>query len=68
MQGSLLYEEDRADKALKYLEEGLCIRELRYGEEHESCADTMQWMGNLMRKHGEASNPLDYFKFYVELN
>lgn len=60
-------EEDRADEALECLEEALRIRELHYGEEHESCADTMQWMGNLLRKNGDAANALDYFKFALSI-
>ena len=48
---------------MEYLEEALRIRELHYGEEHESCADTMQWLGNLMRQYGDPSDALDYFKF-----
>mmetsp|Transcript_19746 Transcript_19746/g.37053 ORF Transcript_19746/g.37053 Transcript_19746/m.37053 type:complete len:204 (+) Transcript_19746:506-1117(+) len=27
----------------------------------------MQWMGNVLRKHGEASNALDYFKFALSI-
>lgn len=49
------------------MEEALRIRELHYGEEHESCADTMQWMGNLLRQYGDASDALDYFKFALRI-
>ena len=52
---------------MECLEEALRIRELHYGEEHESCADTMQWMGNLLRKHGDPSDALDYFKFALSI-
>lgn len=67
IQGALLCEEDRADEAMECLEEALRIREIHYGEEHESCADTMQWMGNLLRKHGDPSEALDYFKFALSI-
>ena len=66
-QGALLCEEDRAEEAMECLEEALRIRELHYGEEHVSCADTMQWMGNLLRKHGDPSDALDYFKFALSI-
>lgn len=49
------------------LEEALRIREFHYGEEHESCADTMQWMGNCLRKHGDALEALEYFKFALSI-
>ncbi len=49
------------------LEEALRIRELHLGEEHESCADTMQWMGNCLRKFGDPSDALDYFKFALSI-
>lgn len=52
---------------MECLEEALRIREIHYGEEHESCADTMQWMGNLLRKHGDPSEALDYFKFALSI-
>ena len=60
-------EEDRAEEAMECLEEALRIREIHYGEEHESCADTMQWMGNCLRKHGDPSDALDYFKFALSI-
>lgn len=60
-------EADKADEAMDCLEEALRIRELHHGEEHESCADTMQWMGNLLRKHGDPSEALDYFKFALRI-
>ena len=56
-----------AEEAMECLEEALRIRELHYGEEHEACADTMQWMGNLLRKHGDPSDALDYFKFALSI-
>lgn len=52
---------------MEYLEEALRIRELHYGEEHESCADTMQWMGNLLRQFGDPSDALDYFKYALRI-
>lgn len=52
---------------MECLEEALRIRELHYGEEHESCADTMQWMGNLLRQYGDPSDALDYFKFALRI-
>lgn len=52
---------------MECLEEALSIREIHFGEEHESCADTMQWMGNLLRKHGDPSDALDYFKFALSI-
>ena len=52
---------------MECLEEALRIREIHYGEEHESCADTMQWMGNCLRKHGDPSDALDYFKFALSI-
>ena len=67
VQGALLCEEDRAEEAMECLEEALRIREIHYGEEHESCADTMQWMGNCLRKHGDPSDALDYFKFALSI-
>ena len=56
-----------AEKAMECLEEALRIREIHYGEEHESCADTMQWIGNLLRKYGNSSDALDYFKFALSI-
>lgn len=67
LQGALLCEEDRGDEAMECLEEALRIREIHYGEEHESCADTMQWMGNCLRKYGDPSEALDYFKFALSI-
>ena len=67
LQGALLCEEDRAEEAMECLEEALRIREIHYGEEHESCADTMQWMGNCLRKYGDQSDALDYFKFALSI-
>ena len=52
---------------MECLEEALRIRELHYGEDHESCADTMQWMGNLLRQYGDPSDALDYFKFALRI-
>jgi tetratricopeptide (TPR) repeat protein len=66
-QGALLCEEDKGDEAMECLEEALRIREIHYGEEHESCADTMQWMGNCLRNHGDPSDALDYFKFALSI-
>lgn len=66
-QGALLCEDDRGDEAMECLEEALRIREIHFGEEHESCADTMQWMGNCLRKHGDPSDALDYFKFALSI-
>lgn len=63
----MLCEADRSDEAMSCLEEALRIRELHYGEEHECCADTMQWMGNLLRKHGDPTEALDYFKFALRI-
>ncbi len=60
-------EEVRAEEAMECLEEALCIREIHYGEEHESCADTMQWMCNCLRKHGDPLDALDYFKFALSI-
>jgi tetratricopeptide (TPR) repeat protein len=63
----LLCDEETSEEAMECLEEALRIRELHYGEEHESCADTMQWMGNLLRQYGDPSDALEYFKFALRI-
>ena len=49
-------------KTRNNLEEALKIRDLNYGEEHESVADTLQWMGNVYCEWNDLDEAMAYFK------
>ncbi len=49
------------EESMTFLEEALRIRNEHFGEEHESCADTQQWMGNVLREWGDSEEALPYF-------
>ena len=44
------------------LDEALRIRTFHHGEVHVHCADTQQWMGNVMREWGDHEESLGHFK------
>ena len=55
-------ENGQCDGAMHFLELALRIRKLKYGEDHETVADTQQWMGNVMRQWSEYGEALELFK------
>ena len=62
IKGAILSENNQLEDAIFFLEKALKIRIRHLGEEHESVADTQQWMGNVMRELGDSNEALDYFK------
>ena len=61
-QGAILCENGACDAALTCLEEALVIRKSCLGDIHELCADTEQWIGNVMREWERYDDALGYFK------
>ena len=48
-------------KTRNYLEEALKISDLNYGEEHESVAATLQWIGNVYREWNDLDEAMAYY-------
>jgi tetratricopeptide (TPR) repeat protein len=66
-QGALLCENGESESAIHCLEEALFIRRHNLGERHESCADTQQWIGNVMREWGHYDEALVCFEAALQI-
>jgi len=63
----LLCENGDSENAIHCLEEALMIRRYNLGEHHESCADTQQWIGNVMREWGKYDEALICFEAALQI-